>query len=461
MATGLDAAAKATEEQKRATLEAMARAGNQGVEAYKQAQVQTQNFGLQAMDQAIGAAVGWTPPPAAAQAEVQRIVAQPGRLAQDYIAGGQARLQGDLARQQVSNANYFDQARAAVPAIQADADRQIGLMKARWEEQRRREEEKSAAADAKAQKEQSKWQIEANAYGAAEQQRSADLGNQTALRDSLLKERDALAQQETQLNAAQSKLMTGSMKGVRHDVAAQLGGGGVAQRGGTADPFGGGAKAINDSGLNAQMAQIAERRRAIDAEVARLTQSDLGNVTRKSGTYEDRFGRAAEGLRALPQDQKLDPVMAEKYVDPMYQYQRRAAISAGIPETQARGMFQPPTPSEELAKLMATQQLGSFNETGYKSPQEAAGAARALDPSGAATAAKAGLNPETAAQIAVSPTYKEMEATAQTFVQGAQSVDDLKATLNAQYPQNPDAVRLILARYGPLMVSAGYEPPTG
>lgn len=440
---GMNETVAASDEQKRKVLEAMARAGEAGVADYQHGQEQNAANQKAALSSAAQTAallqVGTT-----GAGQLAGMVAEPGNLAGQYLAAGQDRFARDIARQDASNASYFTQAAAAVPAIKASADREVGIMKARWEEARRKE---AAAASAK-EADLAKWKIEALATGAAEDARNRDLSNADSMRASLLKERDALTRMEVQ-----------AQRDLRPTVAA--------------GPRVMGAQPVRpvpaSPEAQARLDEIKARRDALDRQIAELSGVDpaktgAGGITRRM-MGGGMFGGAVRGVDNAPGGpssvarSRLASATPEQLVPPLHVYQRQAAVQGGLTnEAMAGGLFRPPTPTQELSRFTAEQSLNNLSTLGAKTPQAAVAAERAADPATFALAAKAGINPQEVQAIKGSNAYKKMKADADLAAQGAQSIDDLRALLNATYRRSPKAIRLILAEYGPRLVGSGYIP---
>jgi hypothetical protein len=423
----------ANEEQKRAALAAMARAGQQGVDAYQQGLAESQAVQRQALDSAARTAAQLnTGGPAHAQ--LQGIVAQPGNLSQQYLSAGQDRFSRDIARQQSANAGYFDQAAAAVPAIRAQADREVGLMRERWRQQQEKEQ-----ADL------SKWEIESISTGIAEQQRQQAMAAAEQKRDALINQRKSLDKMEAD---AQKAAMAPLVKAGPRIMGAQ--------------PM---RPQPPDQAAVQRLAEIQAQRVALDAEIDRLSGVDSTQEPQVRVPVGPRI-LGAQPSRLLPPVARsvatLGQTPAESLVAPLHEYQRQAATSAlGLPSAQAAGMFQPPTPQQEVARLAAEETLANFGTIGARSPQAALSDLRATDPALVQVATKAGINPQEVPKIRQSNAYRKMRDDAELAVQGAQSIDDLKALLNVTYRKSPKAIRLILAEYGPRLVGSGYVPAGG
>lgn len=116
MADSYDQASTEIDNTKRAMLAAMAQAGTAGVTAYQQAQQAIAAQQQQAVQAALAGAAEFHAP-AALQAELANTINAPyARYQADLTA---ARAYGDAsnARSQAANAAYFDQAKAAIPAL--------------------------------------------------------------------------------------------------------------------------------------------------------------------------------------------------------------------------------------------------------------------------------------------------------------------------------------------------------
>lgn len=423
----------ANEEQKRAALAAMARAGQQGVEQYQAGLAESQAVQKQALDSAaLTAAQLNTGGPAHAQ--LQGIVAQPGNLSQQYLKAGQDRFSRDIARQQSANAGYFDQAAAAVPAIRAQADREVGLMRARWQQQQEKEQASLA-----------KWEIESISTGLAEQQRQQEMTAAEQKRDALINERKALDKMEADAQkAAQPQMVASGPRIMGAQATRQL---------------------PPNQAATQRLAEIQSRRVALDAAIDQLSGVDSTKEQPVSAPVGPRI-LGAQATRQLPPVVRslatLSQTPGDALVAPLHEYQRSAATSAlGIPSAQAAGMFRPPTPQQEVSRLGAEDQLANFGSIGARSPEAAMTRLRAQDPALMQVATKAGVNPAEVPKIRQSNAYRKMRDDAELAVQGAQSADDLKALLNVTYRKSPKAIRLILAEYGPRLVGSGYVPAGG
>lgn len=159
----LDSAREATEARKRETLNALATAGTGGVDALEAARGEVRAAQDAALDQAMRTAAQ-RGAPAGAQAEIERLIREPGDRAVQALAANKGAFLADMSRRAGRTEDYMAQAQAAVPVIRAAADRDIAMQKAVWEDQQRRETEKAA-----------KWQQEAIAGGLAEMTTETDL----------------------------------------------------------------------------------------------------------------------------------------------------------------------------------------------------------------------------------------------------------------------------------------------
>jgi len=421
----------ANDEQRRAALAAMARAGKQGVDAYQAGLAESQAVQKQALDAAARTAAQLnTGGPAHAQ--LQGIVAQPGNLSQQYLAAGQDRFSRDIARQQSANAGYFSQAAAAVPAIRAQADREVGLMRERWRQQQEKEQANL-----------SQWEIEAISTGLAEQQRQQAIAAAEQRRDALINERQSLDKREA--DAQKALLSSPGPTGLRADI--------------------GNALAQPNPVAEQTLAEIQARRVALDSEIDRLSGIDSTQEQPVSVPAGPRI-MGAQATRRLPPVARSLATLAQApgdaLVSPLHEFQRQAATSAlGLPSAQAAGMFRPPTPQQEVERMTAEDQMANFGIIGARTPEAAMAALRAQDPALVQLATKAGINPQEVPKIRQSNAYRKMREDADLAVQGAQTIDDLKALLNVTYRKSPKAIRLILAEYAPRLVGSGYVPAGG
>ena len=418
------------EEQRRAALAAMARGGQQGVQAYQAGLAEAQAVQAQALDSAARTAAQLnTGGPAHAQ--LQGIVAQPGNLSQQYLAAGQDRFTRDIARQSSANNAYFSQAQAAVPAIKAQADREVGLMRERWRQQQEKEQANL-----------SKWEIESIATGIAEQERQQATTAAEQKRDALINERKALDKMEADAQkAAQPQQVAAGPRIMGAQPQRQLPPSQDAVR---------------------RLSEIQARRVALDAEIDRLSGVDSTKEAPMQATMGPRI-MGAQPTRTLPPVARsfatLAQTPADALVAPLHEYQRSAATSAlGIPSAQAAGMFRPPTPQQEVARIAAEDQLANFGTIGARTPQAAMSNLRASDPALVAVASKAGINPQEVPTIRKAPAYKKMREMAEAALAAGESAEDIKFTLNQTFKKSPKAVRLILAEFGPRAVSESYDP---
>lgn len=136
--TAIDDAANDAERKRREALDAMARSGSAGIDAYKEAQAQVSGYRDTALNQALGAA-SRRGASAAATGELETIIRQPGDRTLQHLAAAQGTFAADMARRATANTDYFDQAKAAVPAIQAASARDIAWAKSQWEAQKAKE----------------------------------------------------------------------------------------------------------------------------------------------------------------------------------------------------------------------------------------------------------------------------------------------------------------------------------
>lgn len=430
---GLDA-------ERRRILAAMATAGAEGVAAYKAGQAEVQGVQQQALSSAArtAALAGVN---AEGQGQLNAIVSQPGNLAGGYLAAGQDRYARDTARQLTANDDYMQQAAAAVPAIKADADRQIGLMAERWRQQQAKEAEANAAKAS----EMTQGEIANYAEGQAEMQRQADMTSAEQRRVALLNERTTLDKMEA--DAAKAALPPKVSAG-----PTLLG----------AQPT---RSLAPDPAAVKRLEEIRRRRAGIDAEVARLSGGPNPQATANAARS---FGANTGLLRSLPRGiarregaanaRLLSSTPIESDVAPKHEYQRRAAVGIGVNPAIAAGMFQPPKPSDQLSALLAEEQLGNYQATGYKTEGEARSAARSADPVTTAIASKAGIMPEKVAVIRKSAAYRQIAEAAETALSMGDSIDDLKFILNGTFANKPETIRLVLAEYGPRFTSSGFIP---
>lgn len=154
----------ATEKARREALEAMARSGSAGIDAYKEAQSQVSGYRDAAVSQALLAAAKRGASPEA-QGALETTIRTPGDRTLQHLAAAQGTFAADIARRQGANATYFDQAKAAVPAIEAASARDISYA---------RETLAKQAAKEKAAKDDARWQQVAISQGLAEMQAEAD-----------------------------------------------------------------------------------------------------------------------------------------------------------------------------------------------------------------------------------------------------------------------------------------------
>lgn len=158
--SAIDDASKRQESARREALDALARGGTAGVDAYKQAQTSVQGYQQTALNQALNSAAG-RGANTAAQGQLESIIRMPGDRTLQNLAASQGSYEADMARRATANSDYFAQAAAAVPAIQAATARDKSYI------------QQQAAAQAKKESD-AKWQQEALARGLAEIQAEAD-----------------------------------------------------------------------------------------------------------------------------------------------------------------------------------------------------------------------------------------------------------------------------------------------
>ncbi len=429
------------DEERKRILAAMAQAGSEGVAAYKAGQAEVGSVQQQGLASAARSAALLNVNGEGA-AQLAGIVAQPGILAQTYLAAGQDRYARDTARQLTANDDYMKQATAAVPAIQADADRQIGLLKAKWEEQRQREAEAEAKRAKAEQDALTQGELTNYAQGAAEQQRTADLSAVDQRRQALLTERDSLNKQQ---EAARKAILAPSKAPATTPAAGDRGYLSI-------------QPGPEQQAARKQLDDIAARREAIDAQIAQMTGQPEARPSRSGGGW-GRSGRIINrSMIASRNAGAFATAPLEAMVAPAYQYQREAAVGAGVNPNIAAGMFAPPKPSEILANATAEEQLANYQASGYKTPQAAVSAQRTADPATYAIAAKAGINPDKVATVRKSRSYKQAKEMAEVALSKGDPLDELKFALNGSFYARPDTIRLILAEYGPRFTGSSFIP---
>lgn len=166
--SAVDEAGKRQEQARREALDALARGGTAGVDAYKNAQTEVQGYQQKALDQALNAAAGRGANPQAQQ-KLETVIRMPGDRTAQQLAASQGAYEADMARRSTANADYFAQAQAAVPAIQAATQRDVSHIQALAAAQAA-----SEAASAKKAADDAKWEQEALSRGLAEMQAEAE-----------------------------------------------------------------------------------------------------------------------------------------------------------------------------------------------------------------------------------------------------------------------------------------------
>lgn len=387
---------------RRAALDALARSGSEGLNALGGAQMQVRATQNQALDQALGAAAQRGAPEGMQQRIASTISAPADRTVMNLQAA-QGRLSADTARRTQNTGSYFDEASAAVPAVEADTARQIAL--AQWKAAKKNEDEEKGFSEL------AKWQQEGYAQGLAEAQRASEVQTvQQQLLDEIAGLRQHMPQpvQEARvapsghplsrgLHFAEQEQDTFRNEGLTRATEQAAAGLGMPEHG----------------GIEAVQRQLA------------------GETVRPQVTHDD--------LRGAYADLGGDPLLAG-------------------------GLFQPPTASEQLSDLMAEDFLGSYRETGARNVREAAQNQSATDRLGFGDAAVAkarslGFESPQAMQAAQeTPAYAEMKALADDVVLAGESLDDLRYLLSEFAASDPQTVALVLDEYRPYLVSESYIP---
>lgn len=424
--SAINEASKNQEQRRRETLAALAEAGSAGVDAYQNAQAEVTKYRDTALNAALEGAAS-RGASGAAGAQLASIVRGPGDRTLQNLAAAQGTYEADMARRTAANEDYFAQAKAAVPVIQAASARDISFARERWAQQKAREEAARAASEQKA-AEDAKWEQQNIAFGLAEMQAEAE--RQRRLND--VQEQQAFMQ---------APVSNPTFDPVGAALLLATGGGTPEQR------------AVAEQAIAQPMAGATFR--APNGQVVPVTPTVASPV---------HMGRLLpEAARSIAEE------IALAQVPENIQAQRDAylAVYGEDPRSQAlaRGLFRPPTPAQQLSEFNTQRQIDSINETGYASPNQQLSAERANE---ALTytveerelARRAGINdPENVRKIRESPGYAEMRQIAEDVMLAGGSAADLKYHLTDPiYANRPKTAALILAEFGPRLLPEGYIP---
>lgn len=173
MADAIDQAAGAANDSRRATLDAIARGGRAGRQAYQQGQQSIRDAQSQALSQGAANAYGLFSAGTGVQDATDRITSG-GYAPYDAALGRlSSAFSNNMATQGSLNSDYFAQAAASAPAYRRMADEQIDEARRRWEAQKA-EAEASAQSSADS---MPQWKLIANATGLGEQMAGQAMGD--------------------------------------------------------------------------------------------------------------------------------------------------------------------------------------------------------------------------------------------------------------------------------------------
>jgi hypothetical protein len=164
-------AGKVVDQSKKQALEALATGGTAAATAFHVAHANVGAAQGQALDGAARDAMLINAPQGSIAA-TGAIIRPPGDRAQSFLTASAGTAQRDLARQGSIHADYMDQASAALPVIQAGADREIGFAKAAWQQQKDREEAAAALEREKMERQRQAWAREDAEIARADAQRA-------------------------------------------------------------------------------------------------------------------------------------------------------------------------------------------------------------------------------------------------------------------------------------------------
>lgn len=202
----MDAMPGATAEQKRAALEAMAKAGTAGVEAYQQGLSHVDSAQQRAVQSATagGAWMGGQ-----AQNELAGIASRSGDAARQALQSQLANYQANNAARQASTSGYFDQVAASVPAIKAwgDSQAQLAGKQAEIEYNRQLQAQRMALEE----HQQRMAQMQASAARQAAAQKAQD-DYTTAQKTKIAQAMASLQQRSEQTNALQGQVDANNSK---------------------------------------------------------------------------------------------------------------------------------------------------------------------------------------------------------------------------------------------------------
>lgn len=348
--TAIDQAGSDAERRRREALEAMASGGSAGVDAYKEAQTQVAGYRDAALNQALGAAAA-RGAPGIAQGELASIIRAPGDRTLQHLAAAQGTFSADMARRASANDDYFAQAKAAVPAIQAASARDIAWAKAQWESSKAKE--KAAADDAQ-------WEQKAISAGLAEMQAEAD--RQRRFND--------IQEQEAYTAAP------------------------VANP--TFDPVGAALLLATPGYTPAERAQAQQVIAEPMAGATRRTPTGAVVPVTPTLASPHHMGRL---LPEAANDIAAEIAAARVPADVQAQRDAYLQVYGEDPRTQAlaRGMFQPPTLGKQLGETRTEMTAAFFDQYGViPTPAQAQLFARGLDPF--ATVTKPQMSPQAVAE---------------------------------------------------------------
>lgn len=407
MADAIDQAAGAANDSRRATLDAIARGGRAGRQAYQQGQQSIRDAQSQALSQGAANAYGLFSAGTGVQDATDRITSG-GYAPYDAALGRlSSAFSNNMATQGSLNSDYFAQAAASAPAYRRMADEQIDEARRRWEAQKA-EAEASAQSSADS---MPQWKLIANATG---------LGEQMAGR--------ALEQGQGRLD-----------RGAGAIAAQEMPGSGEGLTGGRAI-----GAALTGDAPNAVEAHRAEMTRAVQA-----FQDEHGRAPTREEFAQIQAFVHPERARAVRQVRSGREQVQQAQETPEWAWQRAAANAMGVSEPLAAGLFQPPNAHEQVNNAQDQRQLEFLNTQGggmFESPQamrDYQGAMQDLavpaDPLPMADAAAGlGLSPDDTTQIATSPAFIDAIDTFNDGVDAGLPIE----TINA------DLQRFFIERYG-------------
>ncbi|MGE4425486.1 MAG: hypothetical protein AB7G37_03425 [Solirubrobacteraceae bacterium] len=446
------------EDQKRMTLEALARGGTAGVDAFKAAQQGVQSTQQTALDQAMGdsqrAGLG-----GAAQAEISRQLRQPGDSLVQQLQGAQGTYEADVARSADAMSRYMDEVSAGAATVKAQGDAEVALAKQMWEQ----DQAMKAAAG------------RGGGGGGGGGGGSGDVFNPADFSDSELTKwlmGGAEMEQRADVETAQR-----SMDQARHDErAAQSHASGALDFEIAASE----QAAFNDTGPFREpvtsRSSSESGRRGIGGSFTRPPQPRPAQ-TNYEEVIDQQAVRQEQARRAQAERQQEIEQLRNQ---PLFQIAREIGSAWGLDPYRTTGLISPGSgtlaSADDYERQMAMEMADRaregafFNETGFESPQEMQGWLGASDQLGVspvdqALARQAGVDAPVVMELRGTPEYQAVRQAADAVVQASLrreldmplTEDQLRSYLFTQAPSVPPQVReLVIAEVRQQLQSSSF-----